>query len=140
MIFFINYSKDKINIYSFSCPPFLFVRAQQSFVCQPVSRDSGAGAGWLTIEKWFLLLIDCAVRHDLPAVFLILRLLCPERISFEVFLSDVCFTNPFSFLGALPGGQSCSFACRNSSLILIYRHRVKSVCKSLNSYGELSLC
>ena len=26
------------------------------------------------------------------------------------------------------------------SLILIYRHRVKSVCKSLNSHGELSLC
>lgn len=74
MIFFINYSKDKINIYSFNCPPFLFVRAQQSFVCQPVSRDSGAGAGWLTIEKWFLLLINCALRHDLPAVFLILRL------------------------------------------------------------------
>jgi hypothetical protein len=45
-----------------------------------------------------------------------------------------------SFLGALPEGQSCSFSCRNASLNLIYRHRVKSVCKCLNSHGELSLC
>jgi hypothetical protein len=55
-------------------------------------------------------------------------------------LPDVSFTNPFSFLGALPEGQSCSFSCRNASLNLIYRHRVKSVCKCLNSHGELSLC
>ena len=106
----------------------------------PVSPRSRSGRRLATIEKCFLLLIDCAVRNDLPAVFLILRLLCPERIPFEVFLSDVCFTNPFFFHGAFPDGQSCSFACRNGSLILIYRHRVKSVCKSLNSHWELSLC
>lgn len=136
----VNYFISKINLFYSVCPPFLFVRSQLSFVCQPVSPRSRSGRRLATIEKCFLLLIDCALRHDLPAVFLILRLLCSELIPFEVFLSDVCFTNPFFFHGAFPDGQSCSFACRNSSLILIYRPVRKSVCKSLNSCGDLLIC
>jgi hypothetical protein len=42
--------------------------------------------------------------------------------------------------GEIPGGQSCFFACRFFSLILIYRHGVRMDCKSLNSHGEMSIC
>jgi len=71
----INYSKYKFNLFYLSFPPFLLpYLLMRAFVCQPVSRDRGAGAGWLTIRKLFLILIDCAVRHDRPAVFLILQL------------------------------------------------------------------
>jgi len=129
----INCFISKFNLFYSSCPPFWFVRAQQSFVCQPVSRDSGAGAGWLTIEKWFFLLIDCAVRHDLPAVFLIPRLHRCKTNYLTVFLTVPALLPVFC-------GQLCLLVCWNGSLILIYRHRVKSVCKSLNSHGELSLC
>jgi len=103
-------------------------------------------------QRWTCRLFRAAAASGFEGVFLIILSSINQpfsescgfdeskRIILDLFLADVCFIDPFFLHGAFPDGQSCFFACRNGSLILIYRHRVKSVCKSLNSHGELSIC
>lgn len=92
----INYSKYKFNLFSLRYPPFLLpYLLMRAFVCQPVSRDRGAGAGWLTIGKRFLILIKFALRSIYQPFSKSCGFMVIGADPSQVFLSGVCFTNPF---------------------------------------------
>ena len=134
MVLIVNYSKNKINlILPASSIAAIVLRAPAA--CRRFSPDQGDRR--LAAKLGIVLIILSTINQPFSES-------CgfdeSKRIILDLFLADVCFIDQFFLHGAFPDGQSCFFACRNGFLILIYRHRVKSVCKSLNSHGELSIC
>lgn len=133
MVLIVNHSEHKINVILYAASIAAIVVTSESQRWTSRLFRAGAASGF---EEVFLIILSTINQP----FFISSGFDESKRIVLDLFLADVCFIDPFFLHGAFPDGQSCSFACRNGSLILIYRHRVKSACKSLNSHGELSLC
>jgi len=129
MSFSITYPKHKINIILPSTGIAAIMLTSESQTAFPAALARMLSG----FEEVILILISAFYASINQPFSESCGFLSRKRLSASVFLSAPALLPVFR-------GQWCSFACRNVSLILIYRHRVKSVCKSLNSPGELSLC
>ena len=125
MVLIVNYSKNKINLILPASSIAAIVLTSESQTAFPA-----ASARMLSGFEEVILIILSTINQPFSESC---GFLSRKRLYVSVFLSAPALLPVFC-------GQWYSFSLRIVSLILIYRHRVKSVCKCLNSHGELSLC
>jgi hypothetical protein len=123
----INHSKDKINTI---LPPASIAAIMLDLQAASRCFSPFTGDRRLAAKLVMVLIILSTINQPFSESC---GFLSRKRLHVPVFLSVPALLPVFR-------GQRCFFSLRIVSLILIYRHRVKSVCKSLNSHGELSLC